>query len=157
MQNAEFSNLQETAKSISQSTIAYYSNRTLNLIGTYLLYALGVFVLLTIFISDKVFPFHLLSKINGSEDVIHAIGSKSEAQAFVFAVKALLGLCGILLIMMGNNISRVAGKNKLLRTTADSLNKYITTEQKLQSTLAGMSTSDHTLVAKEAKSIELKP
>jgi hypothetical protein len=156
MQNSEFNNLQATAKSISKGTLAYYGNKSLNLIGTWVLYALGVFVLLTIFISDKVFPFHLLSKINGSTDVINAIGSKNEAQAFVFAVKALLALCGILLILLGNFISRVSAKNTLIRNTADSLNKYITTEQKLQSTLAGMTSGDHTMVAREAKAIEIK-
>jgi hypothetical protein len=84
------------------------------------LLALGI--VLSVFILNSVFPFHVLSKIEHSDAVLDAIGSRSDAHTFTLAVKGLIITIGLLLMGIARAIylqiglrNEVVKANKLLQ------------------------------------------
>jgi ABC-type multidrug transport system fused ATPase/permease subunit len=104
--------------------------------GVFILYLLGLFSLFFPLIANRVFPFQVLNKISNSENVILAIGSKPDAQAFVFGVYALFILLGILLfclaIILQKSITRkneIFNANKLLTISKEWFKKMEATNK----------------------------
>jgi hypothetical protein len=115
----------------AQNSFTYNLNKGLGYTWVFVFYIFGGIALLFPFIANKVFPFHVLSKISNSEDVITAIGSKPDTQAFVFGVNALLFLLGILFIIIAmiwqktiTRNSALYAANKLLKQTNTTLLEY---------------------------------
>jgi hypothetical protein len=126
--NKALETLRSSVVEIEQTSLKYYGHKSANMLGAWLLYILGVCLILSVFICDKVFPFHLLAKIGGSADVIQALGSKVEATTFVLAVKALIAILGLVILYLGATVSKLNLKNKLLRNASVAISTYLATE-----------------------------
>ena len=97
-----------------QNSFSYTINKGLGYTIVFGFYILGLLALVFPFIANKVFPFHVLSKISNTEAVITAIGSKPDTQAFVFGVNALLFLLGVLLIIIAMIWQKSVARNSAL-------------------------------------------
>jgi hypothetical protein len=108
-----------------ESGVSSIVNKGARYFTGYLLYILGIACILFIFIMNNVMPFHVLSKIEHTEQVITAIGSRGDAQAFAVAVKALVGIIGLLLILLGSHQIKLIRKRNDQSNALNSLKQCI--------------------------------
>jgi hypothetical protein len=111
----------------AQNSFSYNVNKGLGYTIVFIFYILGILALIFPFIANRVFPFQVLSKISNTDAVINAIGSKADAQAFVFGVNALLFLLGVLLIIIAMIWQKSITRNSALYA-ANKLLKQINTK-----------------------------
>jgi uncharacterized membrane protein len=123
----DFSSIQKEVENhlhlYSKNNFVMAIHKGLNYTWVFLLYALGIFALIFPFIANRVFPFHVLSKVSNSEAVILAIGSKPDAQAFVFGVYALMILLGVFIIIIAMMMQKGIAKNSALQQANTILKK----------------------------------
>jgi hypothetical protein len=148
--------LKDALQAIDQSSVQYYSGKSVNAVASWIMYLLGVAFIAFIFICETVFPLHLLGKIAHSDTVIAALGSKADAQTFVIAIKGMLVLIGLLLIYMGSLLGKLNAKNTLLRNTAVTLGKFIGDNSSLEVANSSKSANGFQLKELEAKEFEQK-
>jgi len=93
----------------------------------YLLYALALFVLLSIFMIEKVSPFYLLDQMQQIEVVQDALNPHI-ISSFVFVIKSMIGLISLLILLLALTLRKGRlRKNKLqtaiveLRTVTNEL------------------------------------
>jgi beta-lactamase regulating signal transducer with metallopeptidase domain len=148
--DAVYNKIKQVLAEAKVSAMSFYANQSVLWLSTWVLYLLGAFSISLVAISDKIFPLHLLSKIYSSQQVIDALGSKAEAQTFVFTIKALLALLGILLIIIGMLLAKLRQQSKLYRgfyNKVEEISKLVPTPPD------NSSNNHHTLQALSAKDL----
>jgi hypothetical protein len=117
--------VQEIVNKTQTSAVTYAIGQGTNWIVSWLCYLLGLLCFLLPFIMKNVFPFHVISKLDNSTNVIEAIGSKGDVQAFTFAVRALLVVIGILLFIVGNFVHSISKRNAVIKSSNTLANKLL--------------------------------
>jgi hypothetical protein len=137
--------IEPTVTKHTSSSFLQIMDKSVSYLGAWTLYILGAACIGFIFIMSSIFPFHVMSKIEYTDAVIAAIGSKGDAQAFVLAIRSLVGLIGILLILWGRNLSKmIAHKNALSETALA-----------LKETLVSLKKEEQVLIKSDPKQIKL--
>lgn len=140
----------------NKSSITNMVNKSARYFIGYLLYILGIACFLFIFIMNNVMPFHVLSKIEHTEQVITAIGSRGDAQAFAIAVKALVGIIGFLLILLANHQIKLVRKRNEQSESLNALKLCIDEFKNLQKPAENITTKlDNGALLKEVHAKDL--
>jgi hypothetical protein len=144
-------------KSTKQNSFSYYMSITGYTILSLILFLIGLFCIAMPFFADKVFPFHLLSKIENTTGVIEALGGKGETGSFAFGVKILMVVCGLLALFLGSMVNAVKNRNKIIQNTSTSIKEILkANEKELQDSLKAGNKIEESLVARAAKALNFE-
>jgi hypothetical protein len=144
-------------KTTKQNNFTYYMSVTGYTILSLILFLMGLFFIAMPFFADKVFPFHLLSKIENTTTVIETLGGKGETSSFAFGVKILMVVCGLLAIFLGSMFNAVKNRNKIIQNTSSSIKEILqANEKELQDSLKAGNKVEESLIARAAKALNFE-
>jgi hypothetical protein len=129
---AEIKSIEAYLATTQKNKLTTFINNSFRLLFVIVCYCIGVGLLFFPFILQHVFPFHILGRIEHTEAVITAIGSKPDVQAFAFSLRAVLFLMGIVIIA----IATVLQKNMAIAKQVQQANLLLIANKKaMQSVL----------------------
>ncbi|MEZ5046773.1 MAG: hypothetical protein R2831_07250 [Chitinophagaceae bacterium] len=98
-----------------------FLSKSLDFVFEYLFYLCGLACFVFMFLMTRIFPFYVLSEIELSKHVISTFSNQGDVELFCFAVKAMVGLIGILFIMLGFSYQKARKLKDILTTSRQAL------------------------------------
>jgi hypothetical protein len=117
--------MQEHLTVYSTNSISHFFQKGFGYLLIFILWVIGIGFIVLPFIIYHLFPFHILSRIENTNAVIYAIGSKPDVQAFGFSIRAILFWI-IIAMQLQKNIhthSTIVKSNSLIEKALEVMQK----------------------------------
>jgi hypothetical protein len=122
--------MQEHLTVYSTNSISHFFQKGFGYLLIFILWVIGIGFIVLPFVIYHLFPFHILSRIENTNAVIYAIGSKPDVHAFGIAIRAILFLVGILWIIIAMLLQKNIHTNSTIVKSNSLIEKALEVMQK---------------------------
>ena len=160
----ELDKVTQLLERIQPVTRQVYANSAMHVIGAgfdmvkeFILYILGIAIIVFVFIMNQVLPFYVLAEIVNKQAYLDATTNKGDIIMFSYVVKGMIVLIGVLFIVFGLMVRSARLRKSMLQKTAKELRNV---EDYLGGIKAGLEKALpklETPVKDELKVVEPKP